>query len=126
MVRARWISASGMMRAAKFSSARRRSVRAWARFALADCWSWSSACIENSLLRAAARGLTASMVSRSWPFATRSPSLTASIVICPGMVAEMSTFFVAWTLPLAVTLAWMSSRPTSATSTSVGFGPRFE
>ena len=35
-VRARWISASGMIRAAKFSSARRRSERACSRLARAD------------------------------------------------------------------------------------------
>ena len=78
------------------------------------------------MLRAVARGLAASIWSRNWPLVTRSPSLTARWTIWPGMVAEMSTFFLAWTLPLAVTLAWMSSRATVATSTSVGFGPRFE
>ncbi len=56
---------------------------------------------------------------------TMSPSRTASCVTWPGIVAEMSTFFCAWTLPLAVTLACRSSCPTTAVCTGVGFGPRF-
>ena len=125
-VRALWISDSGMMWDAKFSSARRRSARAWPRVARADSCSWVRACIENSVLRAVARGLVASIWRRNCPFRTGSPSFTSRWTIWPGMVAEMSTFFLAWTFPLAVTLAWRSSRPTVATSTGVGLGPRRE
>src|SRR5438552_12852431 len=125
-VRALWTSDSGMMWDAKFSSARRRSARAWPRVARADSCSWVRACIENSVLRAVARGLVASIWRRNCPFRTGSPSFTARWTIWPGMVAEMSTFCLAWTFPLAVTLAWRSSRPTVATSTGVGLGPRRE
>ena len=51
-----------MIRAAKFSSARRRSARAWVEVGAGGLLVLrSSASIENSLLRAAARGLTASI-----------------------------------------------------------------
>ena len=51
------------------------------------------ACIDASLPFASARGLTASIWRRNSPLTTRSPSFTARWVTCPGMVAEMSTFF---------------------------------
>ncbi len=115
-----------MIPALKLLSARVRSARAWSSPALADARSPRSACIENSLLRASARGLTSSIWSRNCPFLTRSPSSTARWVIWPGMVAEMSTFFCAWMLPLALTFACRFSRATGATCTSTGFGPRRE
>ena len=115
-----------MMPARKLFSARWRSARDCSSPAFAEATSPRSACIEYSLLRAAARGLTASIWSRNCPFLTRSPSSTARWVIWPGIVAEMSTFFCAWILPLALTLACRFSRPTFAVCTSVGLGPRRE
>ncbi len=115
-----------MIPALKFPSARRKSARACSSALRADSRSCRSACIENSLLRAMARVLTWSIWSRNCPFFTSSPSSTARWVIWPGMVAEMSTFFCAWILPLALTFACRSSRPTLAICTSAGWGPRLE
>ncbi len=81
--------------------------------------------MDASLPRAAARGLAGSIWRRSWPRLTRSPSFTAMWVTWPAMVAEMSTLRWACTFPLAVTLAWRSSRATAAVCTSVGSGPRW-
>ena len=99
-------------------------MRAWASVVRADATSSRNACMEYSVLRASARDVVASIWSRNCPFLTWSPSSTARRVIWPGMVAEMSTFFWAWILPLALTLAWRFSRPTFAVCTSVGLGPR--
>src|SRR3989442_385582 len=59
-----------------------------------------------------------SIWSRNWPFVTSSPSRTAILVIRPVMSALMSTFFLGWILPLAVTAATRSRRPTFSNRTS--------
>src|SRR6185503_19523351 len=123
-VRARCTSASGAMPALTFTSARSASILAWSRVARAESMSLRSACIENCELMATARGLVASIWSSNCPFLTTSPSSTARWVIWPGMVAEISTLRCACTLPLAVTFACRSSRPTVASCTAVGLGPR--
>src|SRR6202166_4166794 len=113
MIPARWLP-----------SARRKSARACSALAFAESRSRSSACIEASLPRAMARGFTWSICSRNCPLRTRSPSLTARRVIWPAINADTSTRFCACTLPLAVTFACRSSRPTFATSTGVASPPR--
>src|SRR6266550_2903453 len=55
---------------------------------------------------------------RNWPCFTKSPSCTAICVIRPVMSAETSTFFLGWILPLAVTAATRSRRPTVSNRTS--------
>src|SRR5512135_724267 len=60
---------------------------------------------------------TRSIWSRSCPFLTWSPSLTARLTICPMTRADMSTLFLAWIFPFAVTLATRSSFSTLAVVT---------
>src|SRR5919197_2145704 len=67
--------------------------------------------------------MVGSIWSRNWPFCTRSPSRTAMRVIRPVMSALMSTFFLGWILPLAVTAATRSRRPTVSKRTSWPFSP---
>src|SRR6266704_975991 len=62
--------------------------------------------------------MVGSICSRNCPCLTRSPSRTAILVIRPVMSAEMSTFFLGWILPLAVTAATRSRRPTFSKRTS--------
>ncbi len=78
------------------------------------------------MLRAAERELTGSIWSRNWPLRTRSPSFTAISVTWPGMVAEMSTFRWAWTLPLAAENGGLPSvrgERSRTTATSPARGP---
>src|SRR6266513_3485221 len=56
---------------------------------------------------------------RNWPCFTKSPSRTAIFVIRPVMSADTSTFFLGWILPLAVTAATRSFRPTVSKRTSI-------
>src|SRR5437867_785723 len=59
-----------------------------------------------------------SIWSRNSPLVTSSPSRTAIRVIRPVMSALMSTFFLGWILPLAVTAATRSRCPTFSNRTS--------
>ena len=56
---------------------------------------------------------------RNWPLVTRSPSFTAILMMRPVMSALMSTLVSASILPLAVTAATRSCRPTGSSRTSV-------
>src|SRR5437867_9789218 len=60
-----------------------------------------------------------SIWSRNSPLVTSSPSRTAIRVMRPVMSALMSTFFLGWILPLAVTAATRSRRPTCSNRTSI-------
>src|SRR2546425_247900 len=62
--------------------------------------------------------MVGSICSRNWPLATKSPSLTAILVMRPPMSGLMSTFFLGWILPLAVTAATRSRRDTFSNRTS--------
>ena len=102
------------------SSARLKSPWACSRAARAESsWLWlaESAAAEPAS-SAAARVL--SIWRRKSPALTGSPSRTARLTTWPMTRAARSTFFSAWILPLAVTLATTSSSATLATDTSVG------
>src|ERR1051326_4474993 len=65
--------------------------------------------------------MVGSIWSRNWPFCTKSPSRTASVVMRPVMSGLTSTFVWGWILPLAVTAATRSRRPTFSKRTSAPF-----